>query len=211
MMELFVITSSKNSPTEPEIVTKMFEAGLRTLHLRKPKYSTRRLAEYIDKIPVHFHNRIIIHSHHNLFFKYNLKGVHFTAIHLEKKFQRWWFFRRLRLRGKKAILTRTYRKLSEVYTIEEIPFDYYFLGTIFNSLNNELYSGYYDQGLNAALKTAGKTFIARGGINEATIEKAYRMGFKGVALNSILWNAEKPFEKYVEILNFCHQKEIKVD
>lgn len=209
-MELLVISSSKNSATEPEIVTKMFEAGLRTFHLRKPKYSTRKLAEYIEKIPAHFHNRIVIHSHHNLLFKYNLKGVHFTAVHLMKDFQKWWFFKRLKFSGKKPVLTRSYRKLSEVYSEEEITFDYYLLGTIFNTLNNELYSGYYEHGLNAALKTSGKVFIARGGINEATIEKAYTMGFKGVALNSILWNTEYPFEKYVEVLNYCTEKNIPI-
>jgi thiamine-phosphate pyrophosphorylase len=210
-MELVVISSSKNSATEPEIVTKMFESGLKTFHLRKPKYSTRKLAEYIEKIPEHFHNRIIIHSHHNLFFKYNLKGVHFTAVHLMKDFQKWWFFKRVKFSGKKPVLTRTYRKLSEVYKEEEIKFDYYFLGTVFNTLNNEFYSGFYLQGLNAALKTSGKEFIARGGINEVTLEKVRDLGFKGAALNSIIWNAEQPFEKYVEILEKCQEKGIDIN
>ncbi len=196
-MDILVITSSHKSENEPQLVTKMFEAGLATLHLRKPKFSTRQLIEYIDEIPEEFHNRIIIHSHHNLVFKYDLKGVHFTSIHLNRKFKKWWFLRKLRLSNKKILKTRAYRKLSEVYRKEEMVFDYYLLGTIFNSLNNELYSGYYDQGLKAAIKTAGKNFIARGGINEVTIGKAKNIGFRGVALSSMIWKAEQPFEKFL--------------
>ncbi len=95
--------------------------------------------EYISFIPEEFHNRIIIHSHHNLVFKFHLKGVHFTTIHIERKFKKWWFFRKLQLKNKHILFTRAYRKLSEVYKKEEIPFDYYLLGTIFNTLNNDLY------------------------------------------------------------------------
>lgn len=210
-MEICVITSSKNSDEEPELATKLFEAGLTTLHLRKPRFSTKQLSKYIEKIPAHFHNRIIIHSHHDLIFKYNLKGVHFTNVHLERKFKRWWFLRKLRVKGKKIFSSRSYHKLSEVYNTEEIKFNCYLLGTVFNGLTNSFYSGFYEHGISAAIKTSGKDFIARGGINESTLEKAYQLGFKGVALNSIIWKSETPFEKFVEILDFCKKKGIPVD
>jgi thiamine-phosphate pyrophosphorylase len=200
-MDILVITSSHKSENEPVLVTKMFEAGLITLHLRKPKFSTKQLSEYIEQIPEEFHNRIIIHSHHNLVFKYDLKGVHFTSIHLNRKFKKWWFLRKLRISGKKILKTRAYRKLSEVYKKEEIAFDYYLLGTIFNTLNNELYSGYYDAGLKAAIKNSGKIFIARGGVNAVTIGKAKTIGFKGAALSSMVWKADQPFEKFIEAMN----------
>lgn len=196
-MDLLVITSSHKSENEPALFTKMFEAGLLTLHLRKPKFSTRQLMEYIEQIPEEFHNRIIIHSHHNLVFKYDLKGVHFTSIHLNRKFKKWWFLRKLRLSNKKIVKTRAYRKLSEVYRKEEIAFDYYLLGTIFNTLNNELYSGYYDAGLKAAIKNSGKVFMARGGLNAVTIAKAKVIGFRGAALGSMIWKAEQPFESFL--------------
>jgi len=210
-MELTVITSSKKNDDEPAIVTKLFEAGLSTLHLRKPRFSTKQLSAYIEKIPTHFHNRIIIHSHHDLIFKFNLKGVHFTDVHLERKFKKWWFLRKLRVRNKKIFSSRSYHKLSEVYNTEEIKFNYYLLGTVFNALTNTFYSGFYEHGLTAAIKTSGKDFIARGGINEQTIEKAYHLGFKGAALNSYLWKSENPFQKYVEILDFCKEKGISID
>lgn len=210
-MEILLITSSKRDEHEPELIAKLFEAGLTTLHLRKPSFSTRQLTEYIEGIPSVFHNRIIIHSHHDLVFKFDLKGIHFTNVHLERKFRKWWFLRKLKARAKKIIFTRSYHKLSEVYEPEELDFSYYLLGTIFNNLTNEFYSGFYEQGINAAIKTAKKDFVARGGINEVTIEKAYRYGFKGVALNSQIWKADDPFKRFLEILESCKTKAVPLD
>ncbi|HWY12179.1 MAG TPA: thiamine phosphate synthase [Bacteroidia bacterium] len=210
-MEIVLITSSKKGEEEPELIAKLFEAGLTTLHLRKPSFSTRQLTNYIEAIPAAFHNRIIVHSHHELVFKYDLKGVHFTNIHLGRKFQKWWFLRKLKARNKKIVFTRSYHKLSEVYDNEELDFNYFLLGTIFNNLTNEFYSGFYEQGISAAIKTAKKDFVARGGINEITIAKAYKLGFKGVALNSQIWKAENPFGRFLEILAACKKNEVIID
>lgn len=210
-MEITVITSSKKNDNEAEIITKLFEAGLSTLHLRKPQYSTKQLTHLIEQIPAHFHNRIVVHSHHDLVFKFNLKGVHFTNVHLERKFKKWWFLRKLRVGGKKIFSSRSYHKLSEVYNTEEIKFNSYLLGTVFNSLTNTLYSGFYEHGITAAIKTSGKEFVARGGINPNTIEMAWHLGFKGVALHSYIWKSDDPFSKFVEVLDYCKTKGIPVD
>lgn len=210
-MEIVLITSSKKDEQEPELITRLFEAGLQTLHLRKPSFSTKQLTKYIEAIPKSFHNRIIIHQHHDLVFKFDLKGIHWTNVHLERKFKKWWFLRKLNARNKKVLFTRSYHKLSEVYDQEELNYDYYILGTLFNNLTNEFYSGFYEQGVNAALKTANKQFIARGGINEITIEKAYKYGFKGVALHSQIWKAENPFKRYIDIIESCKVKGIQID
>lgn len=210
-MEIVIITSAKRDEQEPELVTKLFEAGLTTLHLRKPNWSTRQLTNYIEAIPKHFHKRIIIHSHHDLIFKYDLKGIHWTEIHLARKFKKWWFLRKLKASGKKVLFTRSYRKLSEVYNPEQLPFDYYLLGTVYNNITNEFYSGFYEQGVNAAIKNANKKFIARGGINEVTLEKSYKYGFMGVALHSQIWKADNPFEKYLSILEDAKKRNVPVD
>ena len=70
-MKLVVITQSQKSETEIAAIIQMFESGLSTLHIRKNRFSTKELEEYIKEIPEHFHNRIIIHSHHRLALKYN--------------------------------------------------------------------------------------------------------------------------------------------
>src|SRR3954463_10532790 len=113
-MKLVVITPSKDVADEHTLVTKMFESGLNTLHLRKPKYSTNQMAEYICEIPSHFHNRIVIHSHHNLALKFKLKGIHLSSTHLSKSWQ--YFFVRLRLRMKFSRISksRSYSRLQQI-------------------------------------------------------------------------------------------------
>ena len=86
-MKLIVITSSRTIPDETTFVTKMFESGLMTLHLRKPRFSTNQLKEFLNEIPKHFHNRIVIHSHHKLALKYDLKGIHMTSTPFREKME----------------------------------------------------------------------------------------------------------------------------
>src|SRR5580693_580545 len=97
-MKLIVISSSKTLANETQILTSFFEQGLQTLHLNKPKYSTPKLAKLIRSIPEKYHNRIIIHSHHNLLLKFDLKGVHLTKKHKKKKIRTWFIHKILRSR-----------------------------------------------------------------------------------------------------------------
>ncbi len=200
-MKIILISTSRAMGDEPALVTKMFEDGLMTFHLRKPQFTTQEMRDYIEQIPKHFHNRIVVHSHHILAAKYNLKGVHFTGVHLHRKWK--YFFTRLRLRMTfgKLVKTRSYRRLNDIHKEEEYDFDYYFLGTIFNSLTGELYGGYYDEALRAGIKNTPKKLVARGGITDKTIEKAKNYGFYGIALGSFIWKSEDPCGQFFKILS----------
>jgi thiamine-phosphate pyrophosphorylase len=206
-----VITPSKDVPDEQTLVTKMFESGLKTLHLRKPKHSTNQLADYINEIPKHFHDRIVIHSHHNLALKYNLKGIHLSRVHLSRNWRYWLIRTRLRLKFKHSSKSRSYSKLQQVYNVEEHVFDYFLIGTMFNNMTGELYSGFYEDGVIAANKNAGKRLIARGGTSPRSIEKARKYGFAGIAFNSYLWNAESPYENFLKVLKEFKDHGIEID
>ncbi len=199
-MKLLVITPSKDVADEHTLVTKMFESGLTTLHLRKPKFSTNQMAEYIREIPAHFHNRIVIHSHHNLALKFHLKGIHLSRVHLSSGWRYWFTRTRLKLKFEKSSKSRSYSRLQQVYQKEEHTFDYFLIGTMFNNMTSELYSGFYEDGIIAANKNSNKRLIARGGTSPETISKAIRFGFYGIAFNSYLWNDEKPYEKFLNVL-----------
>jgi thiamine-phosphate pyrophosphorylase len=210
-MKLVVITPSKDVPDEQTLVTKMFESGLRTLHLRKPKHSTAQMMEYLKEIPKHFHNRIVLHSHHKLALKFNLKGIHLSKTHLSKHWRYWFVRTRLRLQFKHSSKSRSYSRLQQVYNIEEQDFDYYLIGTMFNSMTGELYSGFYEDGVIAANKNSGKKLIARGGTTPASVKRAHELGFFGIAFNSYLWNAEMPFENFSKLLNEFKANNIDFD
>lgn len=207
-MKLIVITPSKKQDNEIASVINMFEAGLETLHVRKNRFSTSELEEYINEIPVHFHNRIIIHSHHKLALKYNLKGFHFTSTHLNKRFRLWWNTKLIYIRKPKLIKSISFKRLSEIYEPEKVKTDYCFLGTMFHNVSGELYSGFYKETIEAANEKSGKKIIARGGINCKSVEMAYQLGFYGIALYGYLWKSTNPYTKYIEFINFCKEKNI---
>lgn len=210
-MKLVVITDNKRSESEIPSIIQMFEAGLDTLHLRKNRMSTKELDAFIAEIPKHFHNRIIIHSHHRLALKYNLKGIHFTSTHLKRRFQFWFNSKLIYLRRPHLIKTVSYKRIADLYSEERIQPDYCFLGTIFHNLTGELYSGFYKETLEAAIKKSGKKIIARGGVNEKSVELAHQLGFYGIALYGHLWKSTSPFNKYLDFIRYCKEKNIPIE
>ena len=94
-MKLIVVSPSGQNDAELPHLFKMLERGLQTYHISKPKFSTRELRDFISQIPEKYHNRLVIHSHHELVMKFNLKGIHLSGIHKKRKFsswlrRRWW-------------------------------------------------------------------------------------------------------------------------
>ena len=114
-MKVVLITPSGKSDNEIAAVIQMFEAGLDTLHVRKNRFSTKELDDYINQIPKHFHNRLIIHSHHRLALKYDLKGFHFTSTHLKKKLSLWLNTKFIYLRKPRLIKSISFRRASDLY------------------------------------------------------------------------------------------------
>lgn len=210
-MKLVVITDNKNSDTEINSIVQMFEAGLETLHLRKNRHSTKELEEFIKQIPEHFHNRIIIHSHHRLALKYNLKGVHFTSTHFKQKFQLWVNTKLIYIRKPNLLKTTSFKRIADVYKDPKVKIDYCFMGTMFHNLTGDLYSGFYRETVEAALQKSGKKIYARGGVNEKSIELAYKLGFHGIALYGYLWKNANPYQKYLEFIRYCKEKNIPIE
>jgi len=210
-MKLVVITPSKKMDIEISSIIKMFEAGLDTLHVRKIQFSTSELEAYIKEIPSHFHNRIIIHSHHKLALKYNLKGFHFTESHLQKKFRLWWNTKMIYIRKPHLTKSISYKRVDQVYLTEKVKTDYCFLGTMFHNVSGELYSGFYPETIEAVIKKSGKIIYARGGVNEKSIELAHKLGFHGVALYGYIWKSDAPFHQYLEFIRFCKEKNIPIE
>lgn len=210
-MKLIVITPSSDVPDEQTLVTKMFESGLTTLHLRKPKYSTNQMREYLEEIPEIFHDRIIIHSHHNLALKFNLKGIHLGKSHLSKRWKYFFLRTRLKMKFSKTHKSRSYSRLQQVYNKEEQNFNYFLIGTIFNNMTGDLYSGFYEEGVLAAIKNSGKKLVARGGTSPKTVAKTHKYGFYGIAFNSYLWNAEMPYENFLKVLEAFREHNIEIE
>src|SRR4051812_19891912 len=97
-MKMILISSSKKNDSEIGMLMNMFVYGLDTYHFRKKKFYTRQLKNYLEEIPVKYHNRIVIHSHHELALKYNLKGIYISSSHKKRKIRTWFWEKWLKFR-----------------------------------------------------------------------------------------------------------------
>jgi thiamine-phosphate pyrophosphorylase len=201
-MKLFVLTPSKTSDVNQEalIASKLFELGLETFHVRKPRYSTKELSNYLEKIPARFHNRVVIHSHHNLALKYNLKGIHLTHTHLKKKIRLWINLKLIRFKKPNITVSTSFRKLASLYE-EENAYHYVFLSPIYDSISGKFQAGFNEHSLKAAINKTPFKIIARGGVDGSKIENIVDIGFDGLILNSSLWSSKDPVQFYIDILN----------
>ena len=212
-MKIILISPNKETENELSLVNYFFESGLEIFHLRKPRLSTKQLEDYINNIPAHFHNRIVIHSHHNLAVKYNLKGIHFTKSHLNKPKTTWLKLKLLSYKRpiSSLNLSYTYTKLSDVYQKDQYPYNYVFLRSIFDNLGGKFLSGFYEEGIRAAIAKSGKNIIARGGVDQSRILQIKDLGFYGFALYSAIWKSKDPRTAFLQILETCRKNGIAIN
>ena len=181
-MKLAVISSSKTVENETEIVTQFFEEGLQTFHLRKHRYSAAEMKLFIKKIPIHYHDRIIIHSHHSLARKFKLKGVHLTKSHKKKQLKTWLTLKFIKFTNPELEVTTSFNNLGQLFDKHSAyEYSYVFLSPVFDSLSSKFQSGFTEYSLSAALKKTKYKVVARGGVDITAIEKSHKIGFEGLA------------------------------
>jgi thiamine-phosphate pyrophosphorylase len=201
-MKLLVISSSASIENEAKIITSLFEAGLECFHLRKHKLSTKETKDLLREIPAHFHNRIILHSHHKLARKFNLRGIHLTKSHIKRRFRTWLTIRLIRLRNPDIRITTSFNNIGQLFEKKHPhSYSYVFLSPIFDSLNSKFQGGFTEHSLRSAIQKTSFKVIARGGVDVHAIEKANQIGFDGLAFYSSIWKKKDPlaeFNKMVE-------------
>ena len=211
-MKLLIISNSNEIENETEIITKLFEAGLETFHLRRHTLSTKRMREFILAIPPHFHNRIIIHSHHKLAGKFKLKGIHLTKSHKKKKWTTWFWLKVVRLKNPSIIITTSYSTIGQILTNkQDYDYAYAFLSPIFDNFNSKFQGGFTEHSLKSALQKTQLGIVARGGIDINTIEKAQELGFAGVAFYSSMWKQTDPVKEFNHIVEKFQELKIPIE
>lgn len=187
-MNVSVTTTSDKSSSEIPTLIKLFKAGLPTLHLRKSKFTSKKLKEYLDFIPKEYHNRIIIHSHHHLIFSYNLKGIHFTRIHLKKKFKSYLKMKWYKLRKRNLVITRSFHHL-ESLSSNKIKYSYVFLNPFFSK--TEPKKNHFDitpAYMTKILAEYHTPIHASGNIIPENVGLLKDYNLHGVSLSKIIWD-----------------------
>lgn len=209
-MNIIVISPSKTPDNETRIVTELFEHGLQTFHLRKPSMTTKEMRQYIESIPAHFHNRIVIHSHHQLLKLFPLKGIHLTRQHLKRKFYSALRVRFLKMRRPGIIVTTSFHKIATLYENKK-KYDYVLLGTIFDTVSDKFNAGYNPHTLRAALEKSVTPVVARGGTHSGNVGTCHELGFAGMIFYSGVWKQENPVEEFCKILEQCRVLNLKTE
>lgn len=211
-MKIIVISNATNIENEIQIITKLFEAGLETFHLRKHRMSSKSIRSFIQQIPLQYHNRIVLHSHHKLARKYNLKGIHITKTHKKRRFKTWLTTRLVQLRHPHIIITTSYSNIGSMLDQQkEYNYDYAFLSPIFDSLTSKYQGGFTEHSIKSALSKAKEKIIARGGTSIDTIEKVKELGFDGMALYSSIWQKKDPVQEFNKVIEKCESLGIKIE
>ena len=212
-MKLIVISNSSAVENEVQIITALFELGLETFHLRKHKFSTKQIKKLLNEIPSHFHNRIVLHSHHKLARTYDLKGIHMTKLHKRRKLRTWYVTRTVQIRKPKILITTSYSNMGQLLdTNKQIcNYDYVFLSPIFDSLSSKFQSGFTEFSLKSAMGKTNLLVIARGGVDVNAVEKANAIGFHGIALYSCLWKRKDPIVEFNKIVEKFQELKIPIE
>ena len=105
-----------------------------------------------------------------------------------------WF--KFRKRGLKT--SATFRSVDDLLD-NESNYDYVLLSPVFDSLSGNFQAGFSEYNLKSALQNTKYKVIARGGISVDTIQKAYELGFAGVAFNSGIWKTKNPLQEFIKV------------
>lgn len=200
-MKVVVISSKERFKSEIPHVCKMFDLGLETFHLRKPKFSEKRMEQYLQEIPKKFHSRIVIHSFHNLAKSFDLKGVHLTKRHKRNPFRTFRKLFWLKLLKRHLTVSTSCHDLFKLLNYSK-KYDYVFLSPVFDSISKvDRHAGYSQESMKKILLSTQNNVLALGGVNISKLEITKKIGFDGVVLLGAIWNSdEQPVEAYQRIL-----------
>ena len=199
-MKLIIVTAPENKPEDAQHIQELFNAGLESLHLRKPDQEKNDFENILKQLPPSLYKRIVIHSHYKLIEKYNLKGIHLTE----------WFIREAGLQEvKELIAIAKQRRLSvsgSFHSIEDLEnlqlkLDYVFLGPVFDSISKEGYKSKISMSNAAAFLQKRKRLeiFAIGGISNDNIKSLKTAGFDGAALLGSIWSDGDPSSNFKNI------------
>ncbi len=184
-----LISPEKDLKNEISILNQLFEAGLECFHLRKPTKNKEEVVAYLNQIDSKFHQKIVLHTFHELVNEFNLKGIHFSENmriqHIDHPSK---YFINLNMFGK--TISSSFHEIKEVEDCY-FEFDYHFLSPVFDTISKENYHG-----RNFNVTEVDKDIIALGGITTENINQIKDLGYKGAAVLGSLWNSENPVEYF---------------
>ncbi len=189
--EIIVITPETDFLKETKVICRLFEVGLKTLHLRKSNASLNELRNYIQHIPKQFHKKIVIHSHYELAKEFNLKGIHLSEKAKKLKFRN----------NHLKIVSASFHSTKDILKNRR-KYEYVLLSPVFDSISKYRYkSNFTSDELTVFLKKTKQHVVALGGIDDKNIKEVKQLNFSGAAALGFIWESKKPVESYKKLVS----------
>ena len=181
---LIIITAPGPVRNEVATIHRLFEAGLKVLHVRKPEFSRSELHSLIAQIDKKYHRRLVLHSHYSLAKEFNVKGLHLTEKTRKDKVPS-------SFNPVHHTLSASFHSLRDIDRNRR-KYDYIFLSPVFDSISKRGYRGSlnFDE-LSKFLRTH-RNVAALGGVEPRTIPQLRKMGFKAAAVLGFIWTSDSP-------------------
>lgn len=182
---IVLIAPENDIPNEIVTLTRLFEEGLEFYHFRKPSKNYKQHGAYLNQIDKKYHNRIVVHYHHELVNEFNLKGIHFQEQkrrdHIDNPSN---YFKNLQMFGK--TISSSFHEPEDLANCY-FEFDYHLLSPVFSSISKK---GYEGRGFD--VNHINKKIVGMGGVTPDNLSEFDTLGFKGVGVLGGVWNAENP-------------------
>jgi thiamine-phosphate pyrophosphorylase len=195
-VKLIVISPEAEDSREHALLAQFFAAGLTSYHLRKPTWTRDQLAAWLRALPVGFHARIVLHSHHELAAEFAVGGMH----------ERETANPNCHLIGDN-LRSRAVHDLPTLSASID-GYDRLLVSPMFPSFSK---AGYGPSGklpeadLRVVLALPRRAeVIALGGIDASRIQACRELGFDGVAVLGSLWQSSDPLCAFTELHNALH-------
>ena len=201
-----VMTSIDKFRSEIYIVVKLFENGLETLHLKKPKFSKSQYKDYINQIPKKFHSKIIIHKHFNLVYKYKLKGFNLSKKNKPSR----WFIWITKILKKRLIHTTTCHSLAHLKNTNNKNYDYILVGPLYkNSSKLKTANSKFNEGkIKEIIFSYAKKVVFYGGVSDENLNSLNNNHLHGLIIQGSIWynNTQQPLDVYLDYCRKLHNK-----
>lgn len=167
---------------------------LGVLHLRTCK---KDACYFLDTLPKSYHQKIVVHEHLDLVAKYKLKGIHLKSWQRKNMPYENLLEYCKAMKDKNKSVSSAFHTLEELKNYAQIPFDYVFLGPVFDSISKPNYAG---KKIN--LNGFEKPFkiVALGGISLKNYQQALNMHFDEVAVLGAIWETKNPVQSFSQWL-----------
>lgn len=190
---IVVIAPENDVPNEITILNQLFQEGLEYYHFRKPHKDYKAHCDYLNAIDKQYHNRIIVHYHHELVNDFNLKGIHFQE---QKRIDNidnpGHYFKGLQMFGK--TISSSFHEPKDIENCY-FEFDYHLLSPVFSSISKANYNG---RGFD--VNSIDKIIIGMGGVTTDNLSDFDTLGYKGVGVLGGIWNSNSPVANFKKMI-----------